>query len=194
MFLFRFVRHLRFLKDERWLEAYDRLCRETDFLYLRELEISSMKKTAIAIFVMDVCFAWLLFHPTFRTFSFVLIAVLFFLVSALYLLTEFTYVPLEIEKTRIYAKEAKMRKPSSVVSKPIKTYRFETSHPYFVYTTESRKKATDMTDRILGEDQGYEEEEVVYCFSAMNDNQYYVLPVINNNNPQGENDNDEEPE
>lgn len=190
MFLFRFIKYLRFEKDEVWQEAYDKLCEETDFLYLRELELSSMKKTAIAMIFMNACFVWLLFQPLFRTPSFILLAIAFFLMSLLYLLAEFTYIPMEIEKTRIYAREERTRSPGSVVSKKIRERRLEVRHPYFVYTTENKKKATDMTDRILGEDQEYEEEEWVYCFSAMNNNQYYVLPVLNNN-PQGETPHDE---
>lgn len=181
MFLFRFIKFLKFRRSEKtpeWQAAYDCLCEKTDYLFLRQKELKGSRSTTVSLIVLCAVFFWMAFHPLFTSYSMIALAFFFSLVSVCYLLTIYAYIPIEIEVTKIYSRTAAARKPSSVAGKRLKKDGFELTHKYYIYTTESRKRAVDMADRILGVDQEYKEEETVFCFTGLNKDAYYLLPRI----------------
>lgn len=179
MFLFRFVKYIKFRmseKAEAWQVAYDRLCDETDFLYLRKKEQKSFIPTAFFLILYSIILWWLSTSTLFASTQMIIVTILFSVVSLCYLLTIYTYIPMEIEVTSIHSRMSASRKPSSVVRKRLQD--MELKHQYYIYTTMSNKKAIDMVDRIFGVDQEYSEGETVFCFSGINNEFCYILPKI----------------
>lgn len=179
MFLFRFIKYIKFRaseKTEEWQIAYERLCEETDFLYLRKKEQRSFFMTALFLSLYSLILWWLATSSIFASTQMIIAAVVFSLFSICYLLTIYMYIPMEIEITSIHSRIAASRKPSSVVRKRLRD--MELNHQYFIYTTTSNKKAIDMVDRIFGIDQEYKEDEIVFCFTGINNEFNYLLPKI----------------
>ena len=184
MFLFRFIKFLKFRRygiTPEWEERYNYLCECTDYLYLREKELRSSKKTMVGYLLYCIAMWWLSLFTFFSSFGMILLSIVFTLTLSLYALSVFSYIPMEIEQTRIVTRQEVTRRPSSVVRKKIREHGVEILHKYFIYTTSLNKKAVDMTDRILGYDQGYQPEELVLCFTGINNDYYYVLPKLEEN-------------
>ena len=179
--LFRFVKYLMFRhhgKTEEWQQSYQKLCDTTDYLYLRKRELKAFRPTLISFFAYCACLWWIAFHPWFSNMAAFVFATIFTLIFLCYFLSIYTYIPIEIEETKIFSRTSATRKPSSVVWKKPKLDEMSLTHKYFIYTTESRKQGVDMTDRILGLDQEYEEESPVFCFTGINNEYYYILPPL----------------
>lgn len=95
MFLFRFIRFLKFRRSEKtpeWQAAYDCLCEKTDYLYLRQKELRSSRSTTVSLIALCAVFFWMAFHPLFTSYSMIILAFFFSLVSVCYLLTIYTYM------------------------------------------------------------------------------------------------------
>ena len=178
MFLFQCVKYLTFERTPEWQEMYDRLCNETDFLYFLQRERKGLKSASFSLVAFSLCFWWVIFQMRIYTFPTIILAIFFTAITILYILNIYCYIPTEIVETKIYCKEKAYRSPNATANKKIKDRNIELRHMYYIYTTEDGRKCIDMTDRVLGEDQVYLDEEVVYRFSGHNSDFDYVLPKI----------------
>jgi len=181
MFLFRFLRYMTFKKTEEWQQAYDKLCKETDYLYFRDLEKKGNLGTLISAALYMIASWWVAFSPLFKSAQMYVLATIFTIVFLLYFLNTYTYIPMEIVETQIAFRVKQTRKPTSTAKRKLRERKLELNHEYYLYTTTDGKKCIDMTDRVLCEDQGYNEEEWVFRFSGPTKEYDYVLPRIADN-------------